>query len=346
MPVFVDQWNVVHTSPAAALGDRGRNLESSPRKPPISSRPGWHFCGVCGRHIHDDELLVHKDACKPEQLNVPVRQSVSTVRRIPTRPQGKATGSNLTASSTNVSSGPAHCPRCLVSIRPLRLAKHLRRVHSLEPRGVESGATGPSTIRPSSQTNARQFSKVCSPRVPELNLSNSPADTDADPLGLRRTCGRCSKVKVAGPLGIVWFHYSAHKWQVFEQLRTKAEIKRLDGLAPCSSCTSFVRKDRLQDHLSSKHGQTSLVFVSSTSSSPSEAPHSAPKRTPMRPRKVLRPETTLDDPEEFDDGVAADVRGQARRHHLDASPDGRYFRDQGSFGSHPSFDGYGDESWS
>lgn len=46
-------------------------------------------------------------------------------------------------------------------------------------------------------------------------------------------------------------------------------------------------------------------------------------------------------------GVASHRLDQAgRRDKLDASPDGRYFREHGRFGSSPSYDGFGDNDWS
>ena len=74
-----------------------------------------------------------------------------------------------------------------------------------------------------------------------------------------------------------------------------------------------------------------------------------PERFDRHMRKVHR--TFGKDASRYDDlpirsgrkAMAEEVWGQGRRRTTDASPDGRFFRDSGRFGSFPSHDDYGDE---
>jgi hypothetical protein len=364
MDYYIDAQNVVHTSPSAALGDRGRELRGVNAASPISSRRGWSRCVSCGSHFHETQIAAHRSSC----------QTPALVSRPTARAKKQPVGAPPQAPKPKIEQ--VGCPACGANLNPENLARHARRIHqsrpiapaappkpAQSPRQMTTQIPGDSLITRHERALATIQQKMLESRLGKTSVpkrtstpvnravnttaQSLPAPRDAtDPLGLRTKCQRCSGFKVATALGIAWFHTLGHSQQKYEAKLSLVHEAGLKGLVPCSYCASFVRDHRLVGHVRNQHGSMRLSRPSSVESH--DRPLSRRDRRPINRVSSFVPNggEVEDEHRDFQAGLGADVRGQARRHFLDASSDGRYSRDQGRFGSHPTHDGYGDEHWS
>jgi hypothetical protein len=368
MDLYIDAQNVVHTSPAAALGDRGHTLKSLDTAPPISSRAGWSRCGTCRAHFHEDQIASHMWRCEspvPAKPQKRVRSAAKTERQFISFSQRSA--------KPKVKQTP--CPSCGAMVNPENMARHDRRIH-LRVSGVDSASArqarplAPKGSLSNSELVAQRRRAVAKiqqmmresrhgtigapigPSTPVYRVASEtgrslPPPSDAtDPLRLRENCKHCSGFDVATALGIAWFHTLGHSQKKYEAKLSLVDDARHKGLLPCLYCASFVGDHRLAGHIRKQHGN--LHVSRSVSAGRHDRTVAGRDRRPIHRVSLSVPNGSEaeDEHDDFQSGLGADVRGQARRHYLDASSDGRYSRDQGRFGSHPTHDGYGDEHWS
>jgi len=130
-------------------------------------------------------------------------------------------------------------------------------------------------------------------------------------------------------------------------------------LVHCPKCPSPVRADRLQKHLRDKHnrGNTTAIIAAPTKptsaairSSPQPPSHKLTRKVRKRATVSavsLHPSAAKGDgnngPAE-DDAVVGELDNYREERRLDGSRDYSQFREEGKFGSHPSYDDCDDES--
>lgn len=198
MALYVDERGVVHTSPAAALGDRGRALKSV-KTPPVSSRPGFQFCVTCGCHFHESQFSSHRARCQP---TVP---TVTSSRR-PTRMSAKPPRKSVRLPAQQIS-----CTTCGVGVNPENMARHIRKNHSSRPdltsapvpqvRSPKHGiaAVRPSVVQAGFQATSKITASAPRPRPPATHSQTTDKGNEraANPVTADHSsafrCKRCPR---------------------------------------------------------------------------------------------------------------------------------------------------------
>ena len=128
-------------------------------------------------------------------------------------------------------------------------------------------------------------------------------------------------------------------------------IRAKRPLIPCSRCSSPVREDRLTRHLQEQHGITGVSSlgavgtpkVATTSTIPKNALRKADGTKVRTPAFAARRRVS-EPTEELEDELPNELESYAEERRLDGSRDYWQIREDGRFGSHPSFDDCDDES--
>ncbi len=121
-----------------------------------------------------------------------------------------------------------------------------------------------------------------------------------------------------------------------------------DLLTKCPQCSSFVKNKNLSKHLRRVHPignpATTQVRVASKSPTINQKKVITKPSTPATKRSKVQPNSSL---RSMAPTKAQEQRIQSNRAQraLDGSRDFRQYRETGRFGSHPSYDDYGDESF-
>lgn len=368
MEVFVYRWGMVHSNPDAAI-QRDGLAASELRK----SAPDWVSCPQCGAGMKRSVLVKHLQRVhEPHQslprLTPPGTAPDSKSGVVPALREAWTRASHIEPTTKN--RPVTMCDRCGATVRTDRLEGHKQRVHwvaammsppshTQSPREDHSGAAPalrriaaadgdvqlrrmPRTIRNTAATQSRLRLKETTERarallhtpgigarlqtIPTSALPAAPPTRSRATLKLPMrprpplmTCQKCQLFKTSSRWNMsIHMPRCAPKRKALPIAPSKSSPR---GLATCGTCGVDVKQDRLARHTSKVHGA-----------------HFTDDKAKSRPLIVNEAPSIEDRPD-----VVNDVSAQGRRHYLDASPDGRYFRDHGRFGSLPSYDGYGDE---
>jgi hypothetical protein len=123
-------------------------------------------------------------------------------------------------------------------------------------------------------------------------------------------------------------------------------------LVQCLKCKSFLRESRLARHLRKQHGFADEATIKPFAEAKSAGPTGRSQKSASRRTAITRPEFSTSKSsgrysvilDEDDDAPEADLDDYYEDRRLDGSRDYWQFREDGQFGSHPTYDDFGDES--
>lgn len=290
---------------AGGGGGYGPGKRVSPAEAPMASKwrrhQGWVSCPDCQAPVKPANLEKHRRKVHGTgAASVPPRTVVKV-----TAMASPAAAKPVQSSSTS-NPGLVPCPECRVSVSPLRLAAHRKRVHGAVP----AARTATPTKTSSRATVAQEQARLCT------DCGVWVFESLEEHRRQYHSSARRPSVKSAAPVPSTTSAPAAGS----------ARSKKPSSVAVCPECAQKVMKHEMAAHRE-KHARQ-------------RANNERKTRAKARARSTRPAKQPAHDPAPYD--VTAERRANRA---LDGSRDyGHTFREGGRFGSFPAYDDYGEES--
>lgn len=251
------------------------------------------------------------------------------------------------------------CPHCSVSVNPSRLERHIKKIHT-----SRSGVTAPSVgSRVSARPRGRGGFRLCTCEGSNENCrycyGTGSAKINAAGRPSRRGY-RGPRIEPAPPVKEPLVHLpplepDGGSWRTINVVsrRPKGYAPALPKPAPttpprpkrdrrgtCPKCGHSIRESRLDGHLRRPHSADWIKTQSSPKQPQVIKPQPQDKRfrtKPLRPVRAGGGVRQDEDDARYESPQAVRAMDHTRGY-------AHAFRDQGRYGSHPSHDGFDDES--